>query len=98
MKHEINSTDSFNKWFVKLKDSTIKQKILARFARVENGNFGDFKQLGPRLFELRFVFAGGLRIYYTIQDGKIVLLLAGGDKSSQSKDIAKAEQLLHEQE
>jgi putative addiction module killer protein len=53
MKYEITSTETFNKWFGKLKDLTVKQQLLARFARLENGNFGDFKQLGQKLFELR---------------------------------------------
>jgi putative addiction module killer protein len=94
MKYEITSTETFNKWFGKLKDFTVKQQLLARFARLENGNFGDFKQLGQKLFELRCFFAGGLRIYYTFRGEKVILLLTGGDKSSQAKDIAKAEQIL----
>jgi len=65
-------------------------------ARIENGNFGDYKQLSPDLYELRFFFHGGLRIYYSICDGKVVLLLYGGDKSSQKNDIEKAEKLLIE--
>jgi len=98
MRYEIHSTDFFNRWFGKLKDVAVKQKILARLARVENGNLGDCKQLNPLLFELRFFFAGGLRIYYTIRGDRIILLLTGGDKSSQDKDIEKAEKLLHELE
>lgn len=80
----------------RLKDSKVKTRILARLNSVENGNFGDFKQLTSDLFELRFFFGPGLRIYYTIQDGRVMLLLAGGDKSSQTKDIANAAELLHE--
>jgi len=49
--------------------------VLARLARIENGNFGDYKQLSSDLCELRFFFHGGLRIYYSVCDGKIVLLL-----------------------
>jgi putative addiction module killer protein len=98
MKYKIHSTDHFNKWFQKLKDSTVKQKILARLARLENGNFGDFKQIDQNLFELRFFFAGGLRIYYTVKADRIILLLTGGNKSSQNKDIVKAEQLVNDLE
>jgi putative addiction module killer protein len=98
MKYTLESTWQYNKWFRKLKDGSSKIKILARLSRVENGNFGDFKQLGSNLYELRLFFGPGLRIYYTIRDGRIVLLLAGGDKSSQQQDIEKAEVLLEEME
>lgn len=94
MKYELQSTPDFNKWLSKLKDSTIRQKVLARLARVENGNFGDHKQLDADLFELRFFFGGGLRIYYTIMGNQVVLLLAGGDKSTQVADIEKAGAIL----
>ena len=79
-------------------DSSLKIKVLARLSRVENANFGDSKQLGDNLFELRFFFGSGFRIYYTIKEGRIVLLLVGGDKSSQQKDIDKAEVLLKQME
>lgn len=72
--------------------------MLARLARVENGKFGDFKKLNGDLFELRFFFGGGLRIYYTIRNERVVLLLVGGDKSSQSRNINKARQMLNEPE
>ena len=65
---------------------------------VENGHFGDCKQITTDLFELRFFFDSGLRIYYTIQNDKVVFLLAGGDKSSQKRDIAKATELSAELE
>jgi len=94
MKYELLSTPDFNRWLNKLKDGSVRQKVLARLARVENGNFGDCKQLAADLFELRFFFGGGLRIYYTIQGGLIVLLLAGGDKSTQVADIEKAGTIL----
>jgi putative addiction module killer protein len=77
-----------------LKDSSVKARILGRLSRIENNNFRDFKQISPNLFELRFFFGTGFRIYYTIQDEMVVILLVGGDKSSQEKDIAKATELL----
>lgn len=98
MKYELRSSKQYDKWFAKLKDSSIKIKVLARLDRVENGNFGDFKQIGSDLFELRFFFGSGLRIYYTIQEGRVLFLLAGGDKSTQSKDIERAAELLNELE
>lgn len=94
MHYNIQTTDVFSLWFGKLKDKTVKRKILARLARVENGNFGDYKQLSNNLFELRFFFGSGFRVYYTIAQGQLVLLLTGGDKSAQAQDIKKAKQLL----
>lgn len=96
MKFELASTPGFNKWLKSLNDRSVRNRVLARLARVENGNFGDYRQLSPDLYELRFFFHGGLRIYYSVRDGKVVLLLHGGNKSSQKRDIEKAEQLLIE--
>lgn len=98
MKYKLRSTNQYDKWFSKLKESTAKIRVLARLNRVENGNFGDFKQISPNLFELRFFFGASLRIYYTIQNSTVVFLLAGGDKSSQEKDIEKVAELLKELE
>lgn len=98
MKYEITSTSFFDKWLKGLKDRTTRNKVLARIDRVQNGNFGDYKSLGNNLFELRFFFGGGLRIYYTIHNHQVVLLLNGGSKSSQSRDIEKARQMIQELE
>jgi putative addiction module killer protein len=72
----------------------VKNQVLSRLARVENGHFGDTKTLAADLFELRCFFGGGIRLYYTIRNQRVVLLLAGGDKSSQDRDIAKAKAIL----
>ncbi|WP_417916474.1 type II toxin-antitoxin system RelE/ParE family toxin [Candidatus Electronema sp. JC] len=98
MQYTLQSTKQFDKWFAKLKDPAVRTRVLARFVRVENGSFGDFKQLSANLFELRFFFASGLRIYYTVRQNQIVLLLVGGDKSTQSKDIEAASRLIDELE
>ena len=97
MKYELQSTQVFNKWLSSVEVSS-KLRILAKFARIENGHFGDFKQIDTHLFELRFFFGGGLRIYYTFRNQQVVLLLAGGDKTSQDTDINHAKQLLKQQE
>ena len=94
MRYELRNTIQFDKWFTKLKDRTVKRKVLARLVRVENGSFGDHKQISPSLFELRLFFGPGLRIYYTVRNDRIIFLLAGGDKSSQKRDITKATELL----
>jgi len=96
MEHELVSTVVFDKWLKSLKDRSVRNRVLARLARIENGHFGDYKQLSSDLYELRFFFHGGLRIYYGICDGKVILLLYGGNKSSQKNDIEKAALLLIE--
>ena len=98
MRYELHSTNEFKKWFSNLKDVTSRRKLLARLDRIENGNFGDSKQIGSDLFELRFFFGAGFRIYYTVKNETVVLLLVGGDKASQQKDIARAEKILQEME
>lgn len=65
---------------------------------MRNGNLGDHKQISGQLFELRFFFGPGFRVYYTFKDNSIILLLIGGDKSSQSNDIKKATQLIDDLE
>jgi putative addiction module killer protein len=97
MRYKLRSTKQFDRWLAGLKEASVKTRILARLARVENGNFGDYKQIDNGLFELRFFFGAGLRIYYTIQDNTVIFLLTGGDKTTQIKDIKKARQLLLEQ-
>lgn len=98
MNYELQSTQTFTRWFSGLKDRTVKNQLLSRLARVETGQFGDHKLLDANLYELRCFFGGGLRVYYTIRQQRIVLLLAGGDKSSQSRDIEKAKAILHDLE
>ena len=94
MKYELETTQDFDKWLKKIRDKKVLHRFDVRFNRIINGNFGDAKQVATNLFELRFFFGSGYRIYYTIRKKKIILLLCGGDKSSQSKDIAKAKNLL----
>jgi len=98
MKYELQTTQAFNQWFSKQKDRTVKNQLLSRLARAENGNFGDTKTLSANLFELRCFFGGGIRLYYTIRNRRIILLLVGGDKSSQSKDIESAKAMLNKLE
>lgn len=91
--YEIKKTTQFQEWFKNLKDIKIKARITLRLKSVSLGNFGDHKSLGENLFELRFFFGSGYRIYYTIKSGQVIFLLIGGDKSSQNKDIKKAKTL-----
>lgn len=92
--YHLEQSDEFKYWFAGLRDSSIKNRLLARFARVENGNFGDHKTIGGELCELRMTFGGGMRVYYTQRGDTVVLLLNGGNKASQARDIEKARQLM----
>ncbi len=90
----IEKTDEFDKWFRKLKDRIAKAKILVRIQRIqENGNFGDCQPVGDGISELRVHFGKGYRVYFKDQNGRLVLLLIGGDKSTQSNDIEMAKVL-----
>ena len=90
----IQKTDVFDKWLSKLKDKSAKARILIRIKRIENGNFGDSKDIGNKIEELRFFQGPGYRVYFTRKGNQIILLLNGGDKSSQSKDVKKAKEIL----
>lgn len=94
MTYTLQSTQTFNHWLAGLKDPVVRNKVLTRLDRVVQGNFGDCKTLANGLYELRFAFGVGLRVYYTLKNERVVLLLAGGDKSSQERDIEKALALL----
>lgn len=90
-----NGKSPFENWLNSL-DSPVRKRINQRLLRIEDGNFGDFKKLTEEISELRFTFGKGYRIYYTQIGNIIVLLINGGDKSSQSKDIKAAQKLLDE--
>lgn len=97
MQYQLKSTQTFSDWVSNL-DKSSKTQLLARLARIENGNFGDHKAITHNLFELRCFFAGGIRVYYTLRKTEIVLLLAGGTKSTQKRDIVKSSILLSQLE
>jgi len=90
-----NGKSPLTDWLSSL-DSTVRRRINQRILRIEEGNFGDCKKLTEEIFELRFMFGKGYRIYYTQIENIIILLINGGDKSSQSKDIKTAQKLLNE--
>lgn len=94
--YEIKSTKNFLKWLSKLKDMKGRIAIVRRIERMEHDNFGDVKSVGTHISELRISTGPGYRVYFTKREEKIIILLVGGDKSTQSKDIKKAEALLEE--
>ena len=81
-------------WIYSLKDGRTMGRIVERIKRLESGNLGDFKKLDTEISELRFKFGSGYRVYFSEVNNVIVLLLCGGDKSTQSKDIKKAKEYL----
>ncbi|MPM79117.1 hypothetical protein SDC9_126148 [bioreactor metagenome] len=90
--YSIKKTVEFDKWLRKLKDLRAKAKILFR---IENdGHFGDCEHVGNGISELKIDYAKGYRIYFKELDGKIIVLLIGGDKSTQQQDIEKAKDIL----
>jgi putative addiction module killer protein len=82
----------FDEWFYSLRDFSAKVKIEARFDRVSRGNLGDCRSVGEGVFELSINFSPGYRIYFGQVGSSIVLLLCGGDKSTQDQDIRKAKE------
>jgi putative addiction module killer protein len=91
--YSTKRTDEFVKWINNLKDMRAFAQITRRLTRIELGNLGDFKSLGDKVFELRIDYGPGYRIYYTKRNNELILLLIGGDKSSQKKDVEKAKSL-----
>lgn len=85
-----NGKNPFRNWVDNLKNIQIQAKIDIRIARLRLGNFGDTKPVGQGVHELRVHFGPGYRIYFGIENEKIILLLCGGEKKSQKKDIQKA--------
>ena len=85
----IRETESFIKWFVKLRDIQAKARISSRIARLAEGNSGDSRFLGD-ISELRIDYGPGYRVYYKDTGKEIIILLCGGDKSTQEADIRRA--------
>jgi len=97
-----NGEEPFTDWLYGLRDVVGRRRILARVSRLQQGNYGDCEPVGEGVSELRMFFGSGYRIYFGEQGNDIVVLLSGGDKGSQSKDIQQAktywkEYLSHEQ-
>lgn len=93
---DILTTSVFDMWFGKLKDLRGKSRIQARIDRIAFGHFGDVKSVGEGILELRIFYGSGYRIYFRQYGDTVIVLLAGGDKSSQQKDIEHAKQLVKE--
>ena len=82
----------FAEWLEGIRDKTTRARIRTRLSRLRLGNFGDGRSVGESVHELRLDFGPGYRVYYGLADETIVLLLGGGDKGSQPRDIQEAKQ------
>jgi putative addiction module killer protein len=89
-------TEQFRGWLDGLRDGKARLRIDDRLRRLANGNAGDTKSVGDGVQELRLHFGPGYRVYYIWRDGVLIILLCGGDKGSQVRDIAKAKELAKE--
>ena len=88
---QVKITSIFDKWLIKLKDKKAKEKIVIRIKRIkETNNLGDYKSVGDNVYELRIDYGCSYRVYFTYNGNEIIILLCGGDKSTQQKDIEKA--------
>jgi putative addiction module killer protein len=96
--YEIRRTDVFSNWLDRLRDARARVRILARLDRVAEGNLGDTKPVGETVSEFRIDYGPGYRIYYTKRRETIIVLLVGGDKQTQDKDIKRAIQLARDLE
>lgn len=90
---EIRRTAVFDKWLRKLRDAQARARILVRIKRLSLGNAGDVKPVGAGVLEMRIHHGPGYRIYYVERGSELIVLLIGGDKSSQESDIARAIEL-----
>ena len=91
--HRVEATSEFLSWLDSLRDLAARARIQVRIDRLVHGNPGQHRRLGDGVFELKIDVGPGYRVYYTLRGVSVVLLLAGGDKSSQDRDIVKAARL-----
>lgn len=96
MNYTVEQTKNFIQWHKTLRDLRAKIAISRRIDRAENGNLGDIKPVGGNVSEMRIDVGAGYRVYFTLRGGELIILLAGGDKSTQQADIKRAIQLAKE--
>ncbi len=93
---KTQQSDNFAEWFSGLRDAKAKSVVAKRIARIQIGLMGDVESVGDGVSEVRIHFGPGYRLYFTLRGGDLIILLIGGDKSSQARDIAKAKILASE--
>ena len=95
---EVRTTAIFTDWFESLKDRRAKARIQARIDRLEMGNFGDVAPVGEGVSEMRIFYGPGYRVYFVQRGWVVVILLSGGDKSTQRSDIVRAKEIARQLE
>jgi putative addiction module killer protein len=95
-RYHLEQTSTFSRWLKSLKSLQAKAAIVLRLKQVQAGHFGDVKPVGGGVSELRLHIGPGYRVYFCKRENEIIFLLAGGDKSTQQRDIARAQQLAKE--
>lgn len=93
---ELRKTDAFGKWLDSLRDLKARARIQVRIERLARGNAGDVKPVGSGVSEMRIDYGPGYRVYFTHRGAELIILLAGGDKRTQSRDIKLATKLANE--
>lgn len=88
--YTILTTEAFDIWFTRLRDRSAQRRIQARIDRMEDGNLGDWKSIGGGVAEARLAFGPGYRLYFMRRGLEVIVLLCGGDKGSQKRDIGLA--------
>jgi len=90
----VQQTHEFQAWLDGLKDIKAQLRIVARLRLAEAGNLGDWKPVGNEISEMRIAFGPGYRLYFTKRQNILIVMLAGGDKSTQTRDIKRAQKIL----
>ena len=93
--YQLQQTEVFDNWLLQLRDARAKARILARLESVRLGNLGDSRSVGGNVNEMRVDVGAGYRVYFTRRRRIVIILLCGGDKSTQAKDIARAKRMAH---
>ena len=94
--YSIIETEEFSLWLTSLKDATTRMRLIKRLQRAGLGNLGDVRSVGDGVYEMREFFGPGWRMYYAQRGNVLLIMLGGGDKSSQQRDIERAIQLSRE--
>jgi putative addiction module killer protein len=90
---EVRQTDFFKDWFAALRDANAKRRIAQRIVRLQSGLLGDVKPVGEGVSELRIDYGPGYRVYFVGRGTEVIVLLCGGDKRTQERDISRAKLL-----
>jgi putative addiction module killer protein len=94
----VRQSQEFQDWLDGLKDIKAQLRIVARLRLAEAGNLGDWKPVGNKVSEMRIAFGPGYRLYFTKHQNILIVMLAGGDKSTQARDIKRAQKILQQLE